>query len=222
MLLAACSVADATVDLLADATGVPVERVVELLEGPEREGIVRIDGNSVRFAHPLLARGIYTHAGPARRRRMHRALAAVEAQPELKARHMALGAASAEPATLHALDDAAAAAVGRGAAAAAADLYELAIGLGGDTPDPSAQRGRTTPAGRRDPSGPPDARAGGRRTSAADRSAPPRSTCSARPGWPSTTTPGALPLLAEAVDRSRRRSWRCWSRRSCCSRGRRP
>jgi DNA-binding CsgD family transcriptional regulator/tetratricopeptide (TPR) repeat protein len=133
MLLAACSVTHATVDLLADATHVSVERVVELLEGPEREGIVRIDGNSVHFAHPLLARGIYTHAGPARRRRMHRALAAVEVQPELKARHMALGAASAEPATLHALDDAAAAAVGRGAATAAADLYELAIGLGGDT-----------------------------------------------------------------------------------------
>lgn len=134
MLLAACSVGDATVDLVAAATGLSVERVVELLEGPEREGIVRIDGNSVVFAHPLLARGIYTHAGPARRRRMHRALAAVEERPELKARHMALGAASAEPATLHALDDAAAAAVGRGAAAAAADLYELAIGLGGDTP----------------------------------------------------------------------------------------
>ena len=41
MLLAACSVADATVDLLADATRLPVERVVELLEGPEREGIVQ-------------------------------------------------------------------------------------------------------------------------------------------------------------------------------------
>ncbi|MEU0494470.1 AAA family ATPase [Mycobacterium sp. NPDC006124] len=134
MLLAACSVGDATVDLIAEATGLPVERVVELLEGPEREGIVRLDGNSVVFAHPLLARGIYTHAGPARRRRMHRALAAVEKRPELKARHMALGAASADPATLHALDDAACAAVGRGAAAAAADLYELAIGLGGDTP----------------------------------------------------------------------------------------
>jgi DNA-binding CsgD family transcriptional regulator/tetratricopeptide (TPR) repeat protein len=134
MLLAACSVTDATVDLLANATKVSVERVVELLEGPEREGIVQIDGNRVTFAHPLLARGIYTQAGPARRRRMHRTLAVVEVQPELKARHMALGAASAEPETLHALDDAAAAAVARGAAAAAADLYGLAIGLGGDTP----------------------------------------------------------------------------------------
>ncbi|MET0476168.1 MAG: AAA family ATPase [Mycobacterium sp.] len=134
MLLAACSVTDATVDLLANATKVSVERVVELLEGPEREGIVQIDGNCVTFAHPLLARGIYTQAGPARRRRMHRTLAAVEAQPELKARHMALGAASADPVTLSALDEAAAGAVARGAAAAAADLYGLAIGLGGDTP----------------------------------------------------------------------------------------
>jgi DNA-binding CsgD family transcriptional regulator len=135
MLLAACSVTDASVDLLADATGVSAERVMELLEAPAREGVIRIDGGDhVVFAHPLLARGIYTHAGPARRRRMHRALAAVEAQPELKARHMALGAASAEPDTLKALDEAAAAAVVRGSAAAAADLYELAIGLGGDTP----------------------------------------------------------------------------------------
>ncbi|TPG37049.1 AAA family ATPase [Mycolicibacterium hodleri] len=133
LLLAACSVTEATVGLLAAVTGESVERVVELLERPEREEILRIDGSGVHFAHPLLARGIYTGAGPARRRRMHRALAAVEAHPELKARHMALGAASAGPETLHTLDAAAAAAVGRGAAAAAADLCELAIGLGGDT-----------------------------------------------------------------------------------------
>lgn len=81
MLLAACSVTDATVDLLANATHVSVERVVELLEEPEREGIVLIDGNRVTFAHPLLARGIYTQAGPARRRRMHRALAVVKGSP---------------------------------------------------------------------------------------------------------------------------------------------
>lgn len=134
LLLAACSVTDATVEFLAQVFGVSAEHVVELLEGPEREGIVQIDGNHVAFVHPLLARGIYTQAGPARRRRMHRALAMVETRPELRARHLALGAASAEPDTLKALDDAAAAAVARGAAAAAADLYGLAIGLGGDTP----------------------------------------------------------------------------------------
>ncbi|MCV7013898.1 AAA family ATPase [Mycolicibacterium madagascariense] len=134
LLLAACSVTDPTVDLLARAAGVSVERVAGMLHGPEREGIVRRDGDHVRFAHPLLARGIYTHAGPVRRRRMHRRLADVEEQPELKARHMALGSSTADPDTLHALDEAAVAAIERGAAAAAADLYELAIGLGGDTP----------------------------------------------------------------------------------------
>ena len=47
---------------------------------------------------------------------------------------MALAASSADPATLRALDAAADAAVGRGAPAAAAELLDLAIGLGGDTP----------------------------------------------------------------------------------------
>lgn len=199
MLLAACSVTDATVDLLADATDIPVERVVELLEGPEREGIVRIDGNSVVFAHPLLARGIYTHAGPARRRRMHRALAAVEAQPELKARHMALGAASAEPATLHALDDAASAAVGRGAATAAADLYELAIGLGGDTPtrrlsaaEQHLRAGETRRA-RRMIESVIDAFARGAQRAAA-------LTLLGAARMAEHDYPGALPLLGEAVD----------------------
>lgn len=134
MLLAAGCVAEPTLELLAEATGVPVERVEELLDGPEREGVVIIENNRVRFSHPLLARGVYTQAGPARRRRMHRSLANVEGRPELRARHMALGAASADPETLRALDTAADAAIARGAAAAAAELTELAIGLGGDTP----------------------------------------------------------------------------------------
>jgi DNA-binding CsgD family transcriptional regulator len=132
-LLAAACVADPTVGLLAEATGSSERRVLELLDEPGREGIVVVDGDRVRFTHPLLARGIYTQAGPARRRRMHRALAAVEVQPEVRARHMALGAASADSETLRALDTAADSASARGAVAAAAELMELAIGLGGDT-----------------------------------------------------------------------------------------
>ncbi|MCV7373514.1 AAA family ATPase [Mycolicibacterium arabiense] len=133
MLLAAACVADPTVGLLAEATGSTTQRVLELLDQPGREGIVVVDDDRVRFTHPLLARGIYTQAGPARRRRMHRALAAVESQPELRARHMALGAASADSETLRALDTAADSASARGAVAAAAELMELAITLGGDT-----------------------------------------------------------------------------------------
>ena len=135
VLLAAASVGTPTVDLLADVTEQTPQRVVELLEVPETDGIVHIAGNRVRFAHPLLARGVYSVVGPARRRQMHRALAGIVEQPEMRARHLALAASSADPATLLALDTAADSARVRGAPAAAAELLDLAINLGGDTPD---------------------------------------------------------------------------------------
>jgi DNA-binding CsgD family transcriptional regulator len=133
-LLAAASLGTTTVDLLARVTETAPERVVELLEPPETDGIVQITGNRVRFTHPLLARGVYSLVEPARRRQMHRTLAEVVEQPELRARHLALASSSADPATLLALDTAAEAARARGAPAAAAELLDLAIGLGGDTP----------------------------------------------------------------------------------------
>ena len=58
-------------------------------------------------------------------------------EPELKARHLALAAASGDDLTLRALDAAAEMARIRGAPDAAAELIELAIGLGGDTPERS-------------------------------------------------------------------------------------
>jgi DNA-binding CsgD family transcriptional regulator len=134
LLLAVASVANPTVELLADATGNTIDRTVELLEEAEIKGILAIDGNQVQFSHPLLARSVYTDASPAQRRVMHRSLATALTAPELKARHMALAAASADPETLQALDAAAAVAQARGAPPAAAELLELAIGLGGDTP----------------------------------------------------------------------------------------
>jgi DNA-binding CsgD family transcriptional regulator len=133
MLLAAACTAEPTVDLLARATGNPIERTVELLEESESHDIVSIDGNHVRFSHPVLARGVYTEANPARRRAMHRALAKVEALPELKARHLALATSNTDPETLKALDKAADAAQARGAPVAAAEFIESAIRLGGDT-----------------------------------------------------------------------------------------
>jgi DNA-binding NarL/FixJ family response regulator len=134
VLLAVASVSAPTVDLLARVNDTTAERIVDLLEGVEADGIVGIVGNRVRFSHPLLARGVYTDATPASRRAMHRALAAIEAEPELKARHLALATASSDDTTLKALDAAADAARGRGAPAAAAELLDLAIGLGGDKP----------------------------------------------------------------------------------------
>ena len=133
-LLAAACVADPTVDLVAAATGDSAEGVVRTLEGAEDDGVLTIDGNRVRFEHPLLVRGVYMQASAARRRRMHRVLAGIETHPELKARHLALATTSADPDTLKALDAAAEAATARGAPAAAAELFELAIQRGGDDP----------------------------------------------------------------------------------------
>jgi DNA-binding CsgD family transcriptional regulator len=134
VLLAAACAATPTVELVANATATPVAHTVDLLEEPEADGIVVIDGNRVRFCHPLLARGVYTDASQASRRRMHRALADVVDHPELKARHLALATTSADPATLQALDVAAEVARARGAPAAAAEFVDLAMRLGGDSP----------------------------------------------------------------------------------------
>jgi DNA-binding CsgD family transcriptional regulator len=98
------------------------------------KGLIGFDGDLIRFAHPLLARSVYTDARPSQRRALHRAFAERVTLLELKARHMALAAASADPETLRALDTAADSARLRGAPAAAAEYLELAMGLGGDTP----------------------------------------------------------------------------------------
>ncbi|MDT5323168.1 MAG: hypothetical protein QOF25_320, partial [Mycobacterium sp.] len=116
--------------------------VVELLEDAESQGIVGIDGHRLRFAHPLLARGVYTGAAPGRRRRMHRHLAGIVEEPELQARHLALAATSGDQQTIDALDAAAEMARIRGAPAAAAELLDLARGLGGDTPERRIRRAR--------------------------------------------------------------------------------
>ena len=88
----------------------------------------------MRFAHPLLGTGVYTAAAPPHRRAMHRKLASAVEQPELKARHLALAATSADTVTLAALDAGADAAVARGAPLAAAELLDLAVDLGAAGP----------------------------------------------------------------------------------------
>ncbi len=131
-LLAAACLATATVELIARATD---SDVVAVLEEAESKGIVQIDGHRVNFTHPLLTRGVYTDATPADRRAMHRRLGEIVEEPELKARHLALAAASGDELTLRSLDAAAEMARLRGAPAAAAELLDLAIRLGGDVPE---------------------------------------------------------------------------------------
>jgi ATP/maltotriose-dependent transcriptional regulator MalT len=134
-LLAASCVAAPTVELVARATAADAEHTVCLLGDAEDKGIVEIDGHRLCFTHPLLARGVYTAASPARRRAMHRSLAEIVEEPELQARHLAKAVAWGDPHTLQCLDRAAEMAQTRAAPAAAAELLDLAIGLGGDAPE---------------------------------------------------------------------------------------
>jgi DNA-binding NarL/FixJ family response regulator len=133
-LLAAACLADPTVELVARANNIGIEPLMAVLEEAESKGIVEIDGHRLRFAHPLLNRGVYGDTAPSRRRAMHRRLATMIEEPELQARHLALAASNGDEHTLSSLDAAAELARKRGAPAAAAELLELAIGLGGDTP----------------------------------------------------------------------------------------
>jgi DNA-binding CsgD family transcriptional regulator/tetratricopeptide (TPR) repeat protein len=130
-LLAAACIGASTIGDIAEAIGGDAHHVVELLEIAETQGIIEISNNRVQFTHPLLARGCYDDATAAQRRAMHRRLAQLVTEPELRARHLALCDLTGEPQTLAALDTAAHIARMRGAPAAAAELLELAIRLGG-------------------------------------------------------------------------------------------
>ena len=134
VLLATASVPDPTMRMLAQATDSSAERVLEALGEAETQAVVVIDGNRVSFTHPLLAHGVYSQSSPQRRRAMHRRLAQLVDEPELRARHLALSDPIGEPETIEALDAAAEIAQARGAPAAAAELLDLAINLGATDP----------------------------------------------------------------------------------------
>lgn len=121
-----------SVEVIAAATERQPTEVVELLEPLESRGVVVFDGPHVRFSHPLIASGITTRAGQGVRRRAHRRLADVVTHPEQRARHLALSSPHGCAETLAALDTGAECASARGAFSTAAELVDLAIGLGGD------------------------------------------------------------------------------------------
>jgi DNA-binding CsgD family transcriptional regulator len=133
-LLAIASLGDPTVHLVATTLELAPTDLIELLGDAEEQGVLAIAGQRLRFTHPLLAHAVHTSATAAQRRSTHRRLAQVVAEPELRARHLALADPAGEPETLDALDAAADIARGRGAPAAAAELLELAISRGGATP----------------------------------------------------------------------------------------
>jgi tetratricopeptide (TPR) repeat protein len=133
-LLAAAALAEPTAELIQLALGTDPMVAERLLGDAEEHGVITIDGHRIRFTHPLLAAGVYAAAPPADRRGMHRRLAEIATDPEERARHLAQAAIHLDAETTAALDEGAARARSRGAPAAAAELLELAIKLGADTP----------------------------------------------------------------------------------------
>jgi DNA-binding CsgD family transcriptional regulator len=134
LLVAACATAP-TLALVRSVAPPDAGDATRLLERAEDADVVTLDGDRVVFTHPLLAQGVHASATEELRRSTHRRLAEVVAEPESRARHLALAAVGPDPAAVDALDAAAESALVRGAPAAAAELTELALRLGGDTPE---------------------------------------------------------------------------------------
>src|SRR5919201_2672917 len=101
----------------------------ELLEPVLADGVLVLEGDRLRFAHPLLATVAYRRLGARARRALHRRLAELVQEPEQRARHLALGAEGPDPALAATLDAAAAQARARGAPETAAEFAEHAITL---------------------------------------------------------------------------------------------
>ena len=125
LVLSAAALAHPTVAILAAASG----DAAADLDRAVRGGVLEVEGERVRFTHPLLAAATYSQASASDRRAVHRALARAATEPQERARHLALAATGASEDIAAALDDAAVHARRRGAPDAAADLCEQAIRL---------------------------------------------------------------------------------------------
>ena len=104
-------------------------RVVDDVELAQQRGVIELDGDRIRFTHPLLAPACYTAMPPHRRRRLHRRLAELDVDPEERARHLAIAATGPDEETATVLETAAKQARARGAVQASAELAERAVAL---------------------------------------------------------------------------------------------
>jgi DNA-binding CsgD family transcriptional regulator len=135
---AVAALADPTVELVEGALGAGFDpALAETLEAR----ILELDGERLRFTHPLLAPAVAARQTPARRRSLNARLADVVRSVEERARHLALAADEPDGDVAAILDEAARTAHARGAPASAAELAEQALRL---TPasNPDAARRR--------------------------------------------------------------------------------
>ena len=127
-LLVVALLAQPTLGLVDEVFSDP-ERVGSDLEAAQRAGVIRLAGDRILFTHPLLAAAAVAAATPEQRRRLHGRLASTNADPEERARHLALATVRPDAGVAALLDAAAVAARARGAPDVAAELSEEALRL---------------------------------------------------------------------------------------------
>jgi DNA-binding CsgD family transcriptional regulator len=120
------SLAEPTVRLVQSAAG---SRADAGLSDALEARILEVDGERVRFTHPLLRSAVSARMPPAQRRSLHARLAQIAPSSEERARHLALATAGPSREIAAVVEEAAQSVHARGAAAAAAELAELAIRL---------------------------------------------------------------------------------------------
>jgi DNA-binding NarL/FixJ family response regulator/tetratricopeptide (TPR) repeat protein len=124
-LVAVAALGAPTVTLLESLAPEAVDHV----ERAQSRGVLELDGDRIRFTHPLFAPGCYSAMPLHRRRLLHARLARLDVDVEERARHLAIAATGPDEAVALALDAATAHARARGAVLSAVELAELAVAL---------------------------------------------------------------------------------------------
>jgi DNA-binding CsgD family transcriptional regulator len=142
-LLAAAAHAHPTIAITESASGIAC---ADGLEPALDARVVELDGERIRFTHPLLAAGVYESASPLRRLEIHRRLAELLEDPEARAWQLAASSDRADEAAAEVLEEAAEHARQRGALRPAALLLDRARELTPAALGPNAIRRGTDAA----------------------------------------------------------------------------
>ena len=121
-------------ELLQELTGADSDAIASAVEA----GVAALQDGLVLFAHPLFASVAYERQRDNSRRALHQRAADLLAEPEARARNLALSLDAPDESVAEQCELAAMQASARGAPSAAATLYELAIRVG--EPDAANRR----------------------------------------------------------------------------------
>ncbi len=138
----ACRVVAASAEATIQLVELSVDHADVGVEAALQARVLELDGERLRFTHPLLASAISARTVGERKRSLHGRLASVASDPEERARHLALAASGPSAQVAETLDAAARHARARGSATAAAELAEQAVALTPSSDEDGRQRRR--------------------------------------------------------------------------------